>query len=134
MRGLTLIQPWATHVIHGGKRIENRKVNAPAALVGQRFAVHAGLKYNDNAPPFVSAEIPVLHGHVIGVARIERVITTLAEADAIGQAHWWQGPFAYVLDERIPITPIECRGMQGWWPLPDHVERHVLAELANDRP
>ena len=50
MKALTLQQPWAWAVCHAGKRCENRAwLGAPGllavarSLVGQRFAVHAGL-------------------------------------------------------------------------------------------
>lgn len=38
---LSIRQPWASLIIHGVKRIENRTWPAPASLIGQRIAIHA---------------------------------------------------------------------------------------------
>ena len=39
---ITLHQPWATLIALGIKSVETRSWPAPARLVGQRIAVHAG--------------------------------------------------------------------------------------------
>ena len=42
MLALTIHQPWASAIVLGPKRVENRTWRPPATLVGQRLAVHAG--------------------------------------------------------------------------------------------
>jgi activating signal cointegrator 1 len=42
MKALTLHQPWATLIALGVKTIETRSWRAPASLIGQRIAIHAG--------------------------------------------------------------------------------------------
>lgn len=44
MKALTLHQPWATCIAHHGKRVENRTWAPPQSIVGQRIAIHAGMK------------------------------------------------------------------------------------------
>jgi hypothetical protein len=41
VKALPLWQPWASLVEVGAKRIETRHWPAPAALLGQRIAIHA---------------------------------------------------------------------------------------------
>ncbi len=42
MRALTERHPWGWMISHGGKAVENRGWAPPDALLGQRFAIHAG--------------------------------------------------------------------------------------------
>lgn len=42
MKGLTVIQPWPWAICYWGKPVENRTWAPPAALIGERFAIHAG--------------------------------------------------------------------------------------------
>ncbi len=42
MKALTVRQPWASLIVLGIKTIETRSWKLPAAMVGQRIAIHAG--------------------------------------------------------------------------------------------
>lgn len=44
MKALTVWQPWASLIVAGVKPYEFRGHKAPAALVGQRIAIHAGVR------------------------------------------------------------------------------------------
>ena len=61
MKALTLTQPWASLVACGAKRIETRSWAPPAALIGQRIAIHAAKGWTEDArftattEPFKSA-------------------------------------------------------------------------------
>lgn len=46
MKALTLHQPWATCIAQHGKRVENRTWAPPPSIIGQRIAIHAGMKLN----------------------------------------------------------------------------------------
>ena len=55
MRGLTLHRPWPFTIFHlpagsvpGPKRIENRPMKPPSVARGERIALHAGKKWDDN--------------------------------------------------------------------------------------
>ena len=51
MKALTLHQPWASLVALGVKTIETRSWPAPASLIGQPLAIHAGLTKADWRDP-----------------------------------------------------------------------------------
>ena len=42
MKALTLYQPWASLIAEGTKKVETRSWSAPAWVIGQRIAIHAG--------------------------------------------------------------------------------------------
>jgi hypothetical protein len=42
MKALTLKAPWATAIAKLGKDIENRSWRPPAAIIGERIAIHEG--------------------------------------------------------------------------------------------
>ena len=44
LRGLTLWQPWAWAIAHGGKRIENRPWRPWPSIVGELIAIHAAAR------------------------------------------------------------------------------------------
>lgn len=44
LRGLTLWQPWAAAITHGGKRIENRPWAPWRSIIGREIAIHAAAK------------------------------------------------------------------------------------------
>lgn len=48
MRILTVRQPWAWAIIHGGKTVENRSANVAGGYRGP-VAIHAGLQLDDSA-------------------------------------------------------------------------------------
>lgn len=50
MRILTVRQPWAWAIIHGGKDVENRVRNIAGDYRGP-VAIHGGLRDDDDAPP-----------------------------------------------------------------------------------
>ena len=82
---------------------------------------------------------------IIGVATIEAVVVHFTRTDgsayavdvATGtvrdlgdQRRWFHGPIGYVLrDVRALVTPIPCRGFQGFWTLTDDVSAKVRAQL-----
>ncbi len=63
MRAITVRQPWAWAIIHGGKDIENRSRNIAGSYRGP-VAIHAALNVDGGAVP-----MPRLVAHAIGVGR-----------------------------------------------------------------
>lgn len=49
MRVLTVRQPWAWAIIHGGKDVENRKTNLARKYGSGPIAIHAALRFDDDA-------------------------------------------------------------------------------------
>lgn len=57
MRAITVRQPWAWAIVHGGKDVENRSRNIAGSYRGP-VAIHAGLAFDNQAAdtsPFVQA-------------------------------------------------------------------------------
>jgi activating signal cointegrator 1 len=148
VKALTLHQPWATCIAQHGKRIENRTWAPPPYLIGQRIAIHAGMKLNrevclrlrdeegiDLAP---ASKLPL--GAVVSTARVvgwasdqgwaqESTldffgVTEQQASDAL-RSSWWIGPIGWILDHVIAVPPVACKGAQGLWSLPADVERVV---------
>ena len=108
LRCLTVKQPWAAHIVYGGKRVENRVWHAPRSIVGTRIGIHAGLGVDRNAPPHDSG----CHSALIGTA----VVVASVEACPPGQEDWWIGPHGWVLDDVVELAePIPMRGQLGVW-------------------
>jgi len=141
MRALSLSQPWAHVVVHGPKRVENRKANlrGPAQeLVGVRIALHAAKSWDPAGAGFIAGRGLVVEaretyvaGAVIGVATIERVVG-LAEQGSLpsGQSQWFFGPIGLLLaDVHAIAKPIPCRGFLGFWRLPEAIEVDLVAQV-----
>jgi hypothetical protein len=123
---LTLWQPWAHAVAHMGKRIENRDWTPPVWLVGQRFAIHAGLHFDQSAAELLGvSRDQVAFGAVVATAVYAGYVESEAQLPQ-GQEEWWSGPSAWVLDGvRTLREPLACRGWPGLWYLPLGVERRI---------
>lgn len=119
MKALTLHASWAYAVRSLGKRIENRTWSPPAALIGQRIAIHAGQRADEaqladaferrdvarNGGPtrsFALDRVRDLRGHVVGAATLVGLIlpggtvTTREARDALRSLwpehqpmRWW---------------------------------------------
>lgn len=130
MRALSLRQPWAWMVVHGGKTIENRRWNT--SFRGE-VLIHAAKgmtreEYED-AVDFASEVDPTLivpraadleRGGIVGRARVIAVLppcrtgaTLLAEPCA----HPWHmpGQFGFVLSDIAPLPFRPLRGELGFF-------------------
>lgn len=48
MKAITVQQPWAWAIIHGGKNVENRtRIGTWSKLAGQTIAIHAGQRWSE---------------------------------------------------------------------------------------
>jgi hypothetical protein len=153
MKALTLKQPWAWAVVHGGKWIENRTWRPPAAIIGEPFAIHAGLKKPDEedvADAVKCARVPRPHELQRGCIVALATITGFVEVDDDGEivaftgegreaaalarravrSPWFSGPIGmYVSDVRPLSNPIPCTGALGFWTVPADLEPRVRAAL-----
>ena len=133
MLALTIHQPWASAIVLGPKRLENRRWKPPAFLLGKRLAVHAGkvldlaaseeLRDDTFGPPLWPHDPTALVlGAVIGTVRVPDYVTRSADP-------WFCGPIGWVLEDPRPCEPMPCRGAQGLWLVPDEILRRIGGEL-----
>lgn len=127
MKALSIRQPWAWLIIHGGKDIENR--NWPTKFRGE-FLVHAakgmtkeeyssakeyafaafgGCELRD-FPEFDALE----RGGIVGVARIIDCISS-------SRSPWFMGDYGFVLRDARPVPFTPLRGQLGFFDVPENV-------------
>ena len=126
MKALTLWRPWAQAIIYGPKRIENRSWRPVKWMIGERIAIHAGKKYDEDGEMWMleydlyRPENPDMCAcGILGTAVITDCVSRSDDS-------WFCGPFGWVLDDIIALpSPIPCRGAQGLWDVPDDVLKEM---------
>lgn len=139
MKGLTVYQPWASLIVRGRKRIENRVWKPFRNLVGKRIAIHAGKTWDPDFPTHdYLDELEGIHadfrvagieafpfGAILGTAIVVGWADSLAKIP-LDQHRWFCGPIGWVLGEvRVLAKPVPCRSSQGLWDVP----QDALAEI-----
>jgi hypothetical protein len=116
MKCLSVRQPWASAIISGVKRVENRSRRTSHR---GRLAIHAAQR--DDAPD-LPADLP--RGAVIGtVDVIDCVHIDDAPPELRDDPHA-TGPWLWVLDDPRPFAePVSLRGMLGLFDVPDDLEQ-----------
>ena len=132
MKCLSLRQPWAWAVIHGGKDIENRHwathYRGPILIDAAHGMTHAEyteaydfiLKVmNETPPPFDS----LLRGGIIGAVRI---------VDCVDQSEspWFMGPHGFVLADPQPLPFLPLQGHLGIFDVSAADLQPIAAEIA----
>lgn len=117
---LTVIQPWATWIMLGGKDRENRSWRPPLPS-GAPLVIHAGKGWDAEAwscradyalPPALDDLHAYPLGAIIGVVIYGGVVRDPANRWAVpGMLHWQ-------LSNPRPCPPLDCRGAQGLWDVP----------------
>lgn len=141
---------WAIAERH--KPVENRPWALPRQFVGQRFAVHAGKKYDEPWAQMIRSAfgLPVPNrtdialGAVVAVAEFAGCVANRWEIDrlppemvarvgSIMNVHrWFSGPYGFLLADVRPLSePVPCRGFQGLWTLSPELEAAVLERVAS---
>lgn len=139
MKALTLWQPWSWAIAHAGKRIENRTWKPPRWIIGQRIAIHAGKTLDLDACELLEYEdgvqLPEMYFHDPQKAFVQMAVESTAIVKGwtagIGDDHpqhrWFCGPIGWVFEDVVLAPPlISCRGRQGLWDLPAHIERQLM--------
>lgn len=123
MKALSVKQPWASAIIDGPKKIENRTWALNAGRLPLRVAIHAGLHIpSDEEIALVASlgykrQTPFPRGHLIGMATI-----IACEPMRQPEPPWGFGPFMWRLEDRVAFeTPIPCKGSLGIWEIPEGV-------------
>ena len=117
MRALTIWQPWASLIVSGPKRIENRTRKPWARLMNQLIGIHAGRRVDDHAVAHFSKRcelaLPLPHGALIGFARIAGTIEASDD-------EWFHGPIGIPLADVVAYPkPLPMKGAQGYWSVLD---------------
>lgn len=153
MRVLTVRQPWAWAIIHGGKDVENRSRNIAGSYRGP-VAIHAGLGFEKGTQASEAhraahgTETPteLTFGAVIGVVDLVDVHS----ATVLGGCGWMDNhcrdhgtcrhhcsPWAMgpapkggwyqhlVFAEPQPLKPIPAKGRLGLWKPDDDLEQQI---------
>lgn len=149
MRAVTVQQPWAWAIIHGGKAVENRtRIGTWRPTVGQRIAIHAGLRWSERgarsgliwdalARVGWSAGPNALRDDPRGLLTFGAIIGTVEVADVHPDADccnpWGEASYTehgggkrvdvvhLVLETPRAVGPIPCRGALGLWTLPEDI-------------
>lgn len=150
MKALTLWRPWSWAIAAGHKTVENRPWEPPRGFIGERFAIHSGMKWDDDGAlsilrlidleTFPDDPLVTAAGAVIAVATCVRVVqdrTFDHERSTKNLSNeefrWFFGPFGWVLRDVVGLEPIPCRGFQMLWELPADVKAEVQRQLASRR-
>lgn len=141
MRALTLWQPWAQAVILGLKDVENRPWPIPPSFVGQRVAIHAGLRMDRDGFFERLAKLPAelrneVESKVIGASLhalpLGAILGTVEFGKPQSDASAWTSPWAtgpWVWPVKAPhrlSEPIPCKGQMGLWRVPAKIERQLI--------
>ena len=111
MHALSIRQPWAWLILHGGKDVENRSWSA---RYRGPVLIHAGWRW-DIEPQEWRAELrgvrvpdpdQIQRGGIVG--RVE-IVDCVTESDS----EWFEGPFGFVLRNPQPLPFFSCRGLPG---------------------
>jgi hypothetical protein len=151
MKAITVQQPWAWAIIHGGKDIENRtRIGTWRPARDSRIAIHAGQRWSDRGAgsqlvidayarvarlPFglrpIADDIEFDLGAIIGTVRVVDVHPTEECCQPWGESSYRQADGTLrqgyldiahlVLADPRPCEPIPCRGALGLWTVPDDI-------------
>lgn len=121
IKALSIRQPWAWAIIHGGKDIENRTTFAvnKGDMKPKRICVHASQgmtrdEYEDTRHfmRLQGLECPrpdeLIRGGIIGIVTVIDVVTK-------SESPWFFGPRGLVLADAMPIDPISAKGALGYF-------------------
>jgi hypothetical protein len=130
MLALTIQQPFASAIVHGPKRIENRMWRPPPYVIGQRIAIHAGKTVYRRGTPVLQrlwGDMPELEslprGAILGTARLASVQPLATAPPAVRMSPWSTGPICWCLDRvRALDEPVYCRGRRRLWRVPSEIQ------------
>jgi hypothetical protein len=143
---LTIHQPWASLVVQGAKRVENRRW--PTWHRGL-LLIHAGRSRewfpdDDDCDAITDAGIvvpsadSVPYGAIIGAVSVVDCVRLNAVADdeqtcPLAWLHndvLASGPFCWVLNNPVLFAqPIPCPGQTKLWYAPEHLSRQIAKQM-----
>ena len=137
MRALTVRQPWAWAIIHGGKDVENRSRSLGpyrglvAIHAGRQWAGDEALAEVERMVGFDAAPGGFILGNVIGV--VDLVQVHMPRSIMCAPCSPWAEPDAawhLLLRNPRPLAhPIPWRGAQGLWTVPADLEAAIREQV-----
>jgi len=136
MKALTIWQPWAWCIIHGGKDVENRRW--PAKHRGP-LAIHAAAKrdtdyYNDQRrwiKETMGVDVPPIEdvgfGVVVGVVDVTGMTRRRTSP-------WFEGPWGWQLARPYAVIERAVTGKQSLWTVDDSLIVRAGAVAPDDIP
>ncbi len=117
MKALSVRQPFAWAIVHGGKDVENRSW---ATSYWGPVLIHAGMRWHDVTPAMlarrmgvqVPADLP--RGGIIG--RVE-----IVDCVESSESPWFEGPYGFVLTDPRPLPFRPLVGKLGFFDVPDNL-------------
>jgi hypothetical protein len=145
MKALTVQQPWAWAIVHGGKDVENRTRNLPGSYRGP-VAIHAGKREDEDGyyDDMIREALGTVDDSWVLEERLARgVIVGIVNLVSVHHDHqhgtdrcspWSQwGQWHLVLANPRPLAePVPCRGALGLWTVPPGVDDQVRLQLPLD--
>src|SRR5258705_10477702 len=135
LKALSVRQPWAWAILHGGKDIENRSwdtmlrgtVALHAARTAETSAFFNFIRDRNLLPKIALEEGAVDNlpkGAVIGLVDVIDCVSA-------SPSKWWEGPKGFVLANPRPLIPIPCRGAMQFFDLPPTVIEAIEQQLGS---
>ena len=138
MKAITICQPYAHLIVTGAKRVENR--TWPSPFRGP-LLIHAGKSREWMLPEAFMPSKAMAFGAVVGVAQMSACVNVSGPQGDLRLDHlpphlaWMaehehaSGPWCFVLENvRRFVTPVEYRGAQGLFDIPDDVVAAAIAQ------
>lgn len=126
MKALSIRQPWAWLILHGGKRIENRSWTTRQR---GRILIHAAKgmtrdEYEDGKLILAAAN-PVVTLPPFEQLQRGGIVGSVEITDCIGRSTspWFFGPVGFVLNDPKPLPFVPCAGRLGFFDVSDEVLR-----------
>jgi len=117
---LTIRQPWASLIIHGGKDIENRTwaTRYRGPLLIQASAARDVREFTEARWRGITIPDELLYGGVIGIVDLLDCVPSHASP-------WFTGPFGFVLAHPRALPFIPLRGRLGLFDAPKDLFRQL---------
>lgn len=128
MKAISIRQPWAWFILHGGKRIENRSWRAayrgPVLIhasswwqADEVYADFVSVRERRILPPGLPSvslnDLKAQRGGIVGRARIVDCVTA-------SDSPWFMGPFGFVLED-VEAVPFRARrGALGFFDVAEY--------------
>lgn len=124
MKALSIRQPWAWLILHGGKDIENRDW---ATRFRGRVLIHAskGMTRDEYVAAANFAKLAGLGKGIPAFGDMERggIVGSVEIVDCIAgsDSPWFMGKHGFVLRDPTPIQFAPCNGRLGFFDVPDEI-------------